>query len=280
MASTLISVSQLAAHLDDPDWRIFDVRHDLADPSWGRRAYEASHVPRALFVSLDEDLSAPQNGKNGRHPLPTPTQCAERLARFGVTQGKQIVAYDQGSGMFAARLWWMLRWLGLDRCAVLDGGWAQWQAAGLPTSAAKETPQPANFAPQPQDFTVTADAVLANLSAPTMTLIDARPAPRFRGENETLDLVGGHIPGALNRPFTENLNADGAFKTAAQLRTEFTALLKDAPPSQIVHQCGSGVTACHNALAMEIAGLSSLRLYPGSWSEWCSDPARPVARGV
>jgi thiosulfate/3-mercaptopyruvate sulfurtransferase len=286
MASTLISVPQLAAHLDDPDWLILDVRHDLADPSWGRRAYEESHIPRALFVSLDEDLSAPLNGKNGRHPLPTPTQSAERLARFGVTQGKQIVAYDQGSSMFAARLWWMLRWLGLDSCAVLDGGWAQWQAAGqtagLPTglsvSAAKETPQPAHFVPQPQDITVDADAVLANLSMQAMTLIDARPAPRFRGENETLDPVGGHIPGALNRPFTENLNADGTFKSAEQLRTEFAALLKDIPASRIVHQCGSGVTACHNALAMEIAGFSSLRLYPGSWSEWCSDPARPMAR--
>ncbi|MDR0247663.1 MAG: sulfurtransferase [Burkholderiales bacterium] len=279
MTSTLITVSQLVVHLDDPDWLILDVRHDLADPPWGRRTYEASHIPRALFVSLDEDLSALPNGRNGRHPLPQPTLCAERLARFGVTQGKQIVAYDQGPGAFAARFWWMLRWLGLNRCAVLDGGWAQWQAAGLPVSAAKETPQPANFVPQPQDITVDADAILANLSSQTMTLIDARPASRFRGENETLDPVGGHIPGALNRPFTDNLNTDGMFKPATQLRAEFALLLNDVPASRIVHQCGSGVTACHNALAMEIAGLSGSRLYPGSWSEWCSDPARPVARG-
>ncbi|MDR2244668.1 MAG: sulfurtransferase [Burkholderiales bacterium] len=279
MDSTLVTVPQLAAHLDDPDWLILDVRHDLADPSWGRRAYEEAHIPRALFVSLDDDLSAPPNGKNGRHPLPPPTPCAERLARLGVAQGKQIVAYDQGPGMFAARLWWMLRWRGLDSCAVLDGGWAQWQAAGLPVSAVMETPQPAHFVPQPQAITVDADAVLANLSSQTMTLIDARPASRFRGENETLDPVGGHIPGSLNRPFTENLSADGTFKTAAQLRAEFAALLKEIPASRIVHSCGSGVTACHNALAMEIAGFSSLRLYPGSWSEWCSDLVRPVERG-
>ncbi|MCL2309753.1 MAG: sulfurtransferase [Proteobacteria bacterium] len=279
MFSTLITVSQLAAHLDDPDWLIFDVRHDLANPSWGRRAYEEAHIPRALFVSLDSDLSAPPNGRNGRHPLPLPTLCAERLARLGVAPGKQIVAYDQGSGMFAARLWWMLRWLGHDGCAVLDGGWAQWQAAKQPISVAEETAHPANFALHLQDITVNADAVLANLSAPTMTLIDARAASRFRGENETIDPVGGHIPGALNRPFTENLNVDGTFKPAAQLRGEFAALLKDVSTSRVVHQCGSGVTACHNILAMEIAGLPGSRLYPGSWSEWCSDPARPVTLG-
>lgn len=279
MYTTLITVPQLAARLDDPDWLILDTRHDLADPSWGRRAYEEAHLPHALFVSLDDDLSAIPDGRNGRHPLPPPAQGAERLARLGVTQGKQIVAYDQGSGMFAARLWWMLRWLGLDRCAVLDGGWAQWQAAGQPVSAAAKTPRPANFVPQPRPLTVDAGAVLASLPSRTMTLIDARAASRFRGENETLDPVGGHIPGALNRPFTENLNADGTFKPAAQLRAEFAALLGDVPASRIVHQCGSGVTACHNALAMEIAGFPGARLYPGSWSEWCSDPARPVARG-
>ncbi|MDR0770260.1 MAG: sulfurtransferase [Burkholderiales bacterium] len=279
MYTTLITVSQCAAHLDDPDWLILDVRHDLADPPWGRRVYEEAHIPRALFVSLDDDLSALPNGKNGRHPLPPPAQCTERLAHLGVTPGKQIVAYDQGSGMFAARLWWMLRWLGLEDCAVLDGGWAQWQAAKQPVSAAQEKPCPAPFVPLPQNLTVDVGAVLASLSSPTMTLIDARPASRFRGENETLDPVGGHIPGALNRPFTENLNSDGTFKPPAQLRAEFTSLLNGTPASQIVHQCGSGVTACHNMLAMEIAGFPGSRLYPGSWSEWCSDPARPIARG-
>jgi thiosulfate/3-mercaptopyruvate sulfurtransferase len=279
MFATLVSVSQLVSHLDDPKWLVFDVRHDLADPLWGRRVYENAHIPRALFVSLDDDLSTPPNGKNGRHPLPSPAQCAERLARLGVAQGKQIVVYDQGSGMFAARLWWMLRWLGLDACAVLDGGWAQWQAAGQPVSATEEMSRPASFVPQPQDITVNADTVLANLASPTITLIDARAASRFRGENETLDPVGGHIPGALNRPFAENLNADGTFKPASQLRAEFVSLLKDVPASQVVHSCGSGVTACHNVLAMEIADLHGSRLYPGSWSEWCSDPTRPVARG-
>ncbi|MDR2173474.1 MAG: sulfurtransferase [Burkholderiales bacterium] len=279
MASTLITVPQLVAHLGDPNWLIFDARHDLADPSWGLRVYEETHIPRALFVSLDNDLSAPSNGTNGRHPLPPPAQCAERLARLGVMHGKQIVVYDQGAGMFAARLWWMLRWLGLDCCAVLDGGWKQWQAMGSPISAAKETPQPTHFVPQPKDITVDADVVLANLSLQTMTLIDARAASRFRGENETLDPVGGHIPGALNRPFTENLNDDGTFKSASQLRAEFAALLKEVPASQVVHTCGSGVTACHNILAMEIADFPGSRLYPGSWSEWCSDPARPIACG-
>ncbi|MCL2872507.1 MAG: sulfurtransferase [Betaproteobacteria bacterium] len=279
MASPLITAPQLAAHLDDPDWLILDVRHDLADPPWGRRVYEEGHLPRAQFVSLDEDLSVAPTGKNGRHPLPPPEQCAERLGRLGVAPGKQIVAYDQGSGMFAARLWWMLRWLGLDRCAVLDGGWAQWLAAKQPVSTDRDAPQPANFAPQVQNLTVNADTVLANLFSPTFTLIDARAASRYRGENETIDPVGGHIPGALNRPYTENLTAEGVFKSAAQLRAEFTALLNGMPAARIVHQCGSGVSACHNVLAMEITGLSGSRLYPGSWSEWCSDPTRPIAQG-
>ncbi|MDR2710392.1 MAG: sulfurtransferase [Burkholderiales bacterium] len=287
MFSTLISTSQLAAHLDDPDWLIFDVRHDLAAPPWGRRVYDESHIPHALFVSLDNDLSATPTGKNGRHPLPSPAQCAERLARFGVAQGKnpenapgkQIAAYDQGSGMFAARLWWVLRWLGFDRCAVLDGGWAQWLAEGQPVSTAQETPQPASFVPRPQDLTVDAGEVLANLSSPILTLIDARAASRYRGEEEPIDPVGGHIPGALNRPYTDNLSAGGTFKSAAQLRAEFNALLGDTPAARVVHQCGSGVTACHNVLAMEIAGLTGSHLYPGSWSEWCSDPARPMAKG-
>jgi thiosulfate/3-mercaptopyruvate sulfurtransferase len=276
--TTLVSVTELAAHLDNPDWLVLDCRHDLGDTEMGRRAYAQSHIPGARFLHLDEDLSGPKTGRNGRHPLPAPEQFCARLAALAMTHDKQVVAYDASGGFYAARLWWMLRWVGHHSAAVLDGGWDAWLKAGLPMTARTPAIKPGAFDGTPHDCAVDARFVLNQLEQPHIRVVDARSAERFRGENETLDPIGGHIPGALNRFFKHNLTADGCFKPAAALRQEFSALLGAVPSAQVVHQCGSGVTACHNLLAMEIAGLSGSKLYPGSWSEWCSDPQRPVAR--
>ena len=276
--TTLVSVTELAAHLDDSDWLVFDCRHDLGDTDMGRRAYAQSHIPGARFLHLDEDLSGSKTGKNGRHPLPAPEKFCARLAALAMTHDKQVVAYDAAGGCYAARLWWMLRWVGHTPVAVLDGGWDTWLAAGLPVSVKPPAPTPGAFSGIARDSAVDARYVLSQLEQPQVRVVDARSPERFRGENETLDPVGGHIPGALNRFFKKNLAADGRFKPATALRQEFSELLGAAPPARVVHQCGSGVTACHNLLAMEIAGLSGSKLYPGSWSEWCSDPQRPVAR--
>ncbi|MFN7087301.1 MAG: sulfurtransferase [Burkholderiales bacterium] len=279
--TTLVSIADLAANLDNPEWIVCDCRHDLADTEAGRRAYAQSHLPGARFVHLDEDLSGPKTGKNGRHPLPDPEVFAHRLGELGIDDGKQVVAYDASGGCYAARLWWMLRWVGHGRAAVLDGGWEAWRRAGQPVTAALPAIQPASFtAHVAAQLAVDAAYLMAHLHQARIRVLDARSTERFRGENETLDPVGGHIPGALNRFYKYNLDADGRFKSAAELREEFSDLLLDAQaPHAVVHQCGSGVTACHNLLAMEIAGLRGSRLYPGSWSEWCADPSRPVAKG-
>ena len=280
MFTTLISAAELAAYLDDGGWVVCDCRHDLADPSAGRRAYAESHIPGARFVHLDEDLSGPKTGKNGRHPLPDPQQFARRLGELGISNTSQVVAYDASGGPYAARLWWMLRWLGHDAAAVLDGGWNAWLAARH--SITKEVPliRAARFVPHIRtDAAIDAKMVAARLGQPGPLLVDARAPNRFRGENETLDPVAGHIPGAANRFFQLNLAANGCFKQAAALNQEFAGLLGDASPAGVAHYCGSGVTACHNLLAMEIAGLSGSRLYPGSWSEWVADRSRPVAVG-
>jgi thiosulfate/3-mercaptopyruvate sulfurtransferase len=276
--TTLVSVAELAKHLGDMNWVLCDCRHDLVDTGIGRRAYAQSHLPGAHFLHLDDDLSGPKSGANGRHPLPDPEKFRARLAALGMANDKQVVAYDASGGYYAARLWWMLRWVGHDRVAVLDGGWEAWLKSGLPVTAQVPGIKPGAFRGAAHDYPVDARFILAQLGQPHVRLIDARSPDRFRGESETLDPVGGHIPGAVNRFFKSNLAADGCFKPAADLKREFSALLDALPPTQVVHQCGSGVTACHNLLAMEIAGLHGSRLYPGSWSEWCSDPRRPVAR--
>ena len=278
--TTLVSCAELAGHLDDPSWRIIDCRHQLSDVDYGRRAYAAGHLPGAFFMHLDEDLSAPMDGRNGRHPLPDPQRLADRLGAVGVTPQTQVVVYDDAGGMVAVRLWWLLRWLGHERVALLDGGIGRWQAEGRPLSGDVPSATPARFAERVavRDWVVQADAVLANIAGGEFALIDARASDRFRGENETLDPVGGHIPGARNRFFRDNLDADGLFRPAEELRRDYLALLAGVAPEQVVMYCGSGVSACHNLLAMEIAGLPGARLYAGSWSEWCSDPARPVER--
>ena len=280
MFTTLISVADLAARRDDAGWVVCDCRHDLSDVEAGRRAYRESHIPGARFVHLDQDLSAPMTGRNGRHPLPDPERFAGRLGELGIGNGSQVVAYDASGGYYAARLWWMLRWLGHEAVAVLDGGWDAWLKAGMAVSASVPEARPARFVRLAALVrSVTAGEIASGLETGPGRLLDARSPDRYRGENETLDPVAGHIPGAINRFFKLNLEADGRFKPAAALRKEFTGLLAGDAPGDVTHYCGSGVTACHNLFAMEIAGLGGSRLYPGSWSEWISDRSRPVTIG-
>ena len=275
--AALVSVEDLAAH---PEWRVFDCRHDLKNTEYGRQAYVRGHIPGALFLHLDDDLSGAKTGANGRHPLPAIADFARRMSECGVDQTTQVVAYDNEGGIFASRLWWMLRWLGHDRVAVLDGGLAGWKRSKRSLDEVLPTVLPRVFVPRPQDMIVEVGPLLAGLPAQRSLILDARSPERFRGENETLDPVGGHIPGAVNRFYFDNLDDAGCFfKPAAELRTEFDAMLAGRPADEVVQQCGSGVTACHNLLAMELAGLSGSKLYPGSWSEWCADPSRPVATG-
>ena len=275
--TTLIDVATLAAHLNDADWLVVDVRHQLADVDYGERVYAEGHIPGAVFLHCDRDLSGGTTGSNGRHPLPSPARLAARLGEVGIGAATQVVVYDDAQGMIAGRLWCLLRWLGHERVALLDGGLQAWQAANQVLTTEVPLRQPADFVVKLGDSMVEADYVQAFMQTSRMHLIDARSPDRYRGENETIDPVGGHIPGAVNRFFRDNLQADGRFKPARELRNEWLAILAGTAPELVVHQCGSGVSACHNMLAMEIAGLSGSRLYAGSWSEWCADRSRPVA---
>jgi thiosulfate/3-mercaptopyruvate sulfurtransferase len=278
MFQTLISAADLQ-HLQTQGAAllVIDVSFDLANTAAGEAAYGQGHIPGAHYLHLDRDLSAAKTGGNGRHPLPDAQAFAQLVADLGLTPDTQVIAYDAQGGMYAARLWWMLRWLGHANAAVLDGGLQAW--TGPLTEALTARPVPSSLQPgAPLARSLTADDVQQQLGK--IRLIDARAQERFRGEAEPLDKQAGHIPGASNRLFKNNLAADGVhFKPAAQLRAEFEAMLAPFESEKVVHQCGSGVTACHNLLAMEHAGLTGSALYPGSWSEWSSDPSRPVAKG-
>jgi thiosulfate/3-mercaptopyruvate sulfurtransferase len=274
----LVTPQELARHLDDAQWVVFDTRHDLIDPAKGRAAYAAGHIPGAYFLHVDHDLAGPRTGTNGRHPLPDVRQFAARMNERGVTPESQVVVYDDMGGNFAVRLWWMLRWLGHERVALLDGGYPRWVKEGLPVATDVPHARRGAFVPRPRlGATVDAPFVERFRENPAVRLLDARAAERFKGLQEPIDPVAGHVPGAVNRFWQKNLQADGTFKSPQALREEFTAALGDASPEHAVHMCGSGVTACHNIFAMELAGLPGGRLYPGSWSEWCADPARPVS---
>jgi thiosulfate/3-mercaptopyruvate sulfurtransferase len=281
-ASPLISADDLHALLRSATAPVvLDCSFDLVDANAGRRTFEAGHIPGARYVHLDEDLSGPKTGRNGRHPLPQPEVFAQRLRGLGIDDGTLVVACDGAGGMMAARLWWMLRWVGHGEAALLDGGLGAWKARGLPLEAGPAAPcTPGRLSLRPPlAATADRDSLLVNLQASTRLVVDARSPDRFRGENETLDPVGGRIPGAVNRFFKDNLQPDGRFKPAAQLRAEFEALTGGRDPASLVMQCGSGVTACHNLLALELAGLPGAALYAGSWSEWSAWPGAPVATG-
>ena len=279
-SGTLVTVEQLRSHLEDPGWCVLDVRHDLMDVTAGRRAYDAGHIPGAAFASTDDDLSGAKTGRNGRHPLPGRENLVQTFRRWGVDDDTQIVAYDAQGGNFAVRLWWLARWLGHARVAVLDGGWPVWLARTGLSSTERPTRMPGHFTVRPSLMPlVEVDDIVRNLESRERLVLDARTPERYRGEQEPIDPVAGHIPGARNRPWQRNLNPDQTFKSPQSLRQEFEAALGSRAPGQVAHQCGSGVTACHNLLAMELAGLPGSALYAGSWSEWIADAARPVAVG-
>ncbi len=280
MHTTLIDPATLAAHLEDSDWAVIDCRYDLADEAKGAQQYRQGHIPGARYAHLGHDLAGTKTGTNGRHPLAAPEEICARLSALGIARGTQVVAYDADTSMYAVRLWWMLRWLGHDAVAVLDGGLARWSAEGYPVRADEETWAPAVFEGTPREgWRLTADDVLARIDDPSLVLVDARSPERYRGENETIDPIGGHIPGARNRYYLDNLAPDRTFKPPDVLRAEWTAALEGRNPEDAVMYCGSGVTACHNLLALEHAGLGGARIFPGSWSEWCADPSRPVETG-
>lgn len=278
--TTLVSAKELAQHLDDPDWIVFDCRFTLTDPEAGHRAYLHGHIPGARYAHLDDDLSSPITPTSGRHPLPSPQLLSEKLGLWGVDNTRQVVVYDDSFGSMAVRMWWLLRWLGHDAVALLDGGIPMWMRQKLPVTTDLPEIIPTQFIPRLQN-SMWADVAEVDQARQDRNrlIIDARPEDRFSGEREPLDKVAGHIPGSINWTFEENIDFDGTYLPAEELRTAYLDLLHDIPPEQAIHSCGSGVTACHNILAMEIAGLPGGKLYPGSWSEWITDTSRPVATG-
>jgi len=278
----LIEPAHLAARLAVPETRsvVFDCRHDLSRAQWGREEFAAAHIPGAVFAHLEQNLSGPVTPHSGRHPLPDPAVLAAFLGAAGVDTDTDVVVYDQDKSPYAARLWWLLRWLGHERVAVLNGGLAAWRAAGLPlqNALAPRSARPFRVRPALVQAVSTAD-VQRDLEGGRVLLLDARSADRFAGQNESIDPVAGHVPGARNQPFTLNLDASGRLRANAALTALWRGTLGDTPPTQVIAMCGSGVTACHNLLAMELAGLPGARLYAGSFSEWIRDPARQVATG-
>ena len=289
MHTTLITAKALHKSIQEDSANqplIVDCSFDLASVDTGLEQYRLAHIPGAIYAHLDHDLSNknhPMGARAGRHPLPEREVFASWLASTGLAPGQQVVVYDRQGAHYCGRLWWMLKWCGHEAVAVLDGGFGAWQAAGYPVETGESeatSPHPDHPFNAAATLATTAEArsVLSQLGAPSQTVIDARGAPRFRGEVEPLDPVAGHIPGALNRPFTDNFQPDGRFKPAAQLREEFERLLEGKDPAGVVHHCGSGVTATPNILAMELAGLGRTALFPGSWSEWSNTPGLPIAR--
>lgn len=277
MYTTLITAPELNTLIKNGNVQILDCRFSLADADYGQRVYSEAHLPGACFMHLDNDLSSPITPESGRHPMPDVDKLADKLRSYGLNSDQQVVVYDDCGGAMAARTWWLLRWLGHDAVAVLNGGYPHWVEAGLEVTQAMPQTEHGDFAVNLRDeMNVSVDEVLKSLDDQTITLVDARGAERYRGEQEPIDPVAGHIPGALNRPLTDNLE-NGLFKPAAQLQAEWQQLLGSAGPQEIVHYCGSGVTACHNQLAMMVAGITGTRIYAGSWSEWIREPKRPIA---
>ncbi len=277
--TTLISTDTLASHLDG-SWVVVDCRYDLRDERWGREQYRSAHIPGAVYASLSHDLAGPVGGGTGRHPLPSSAAMEATFGRLGIGGGVQVVTYDQDAGLFASRLWWMLRYMGHDAAAVVDGGWAKWVREGRPVREGEETRKAATFTGRPrEELVLGVKDVEARLGDPSVLLVDARGPERFEGKSEPLDRTPGHIPGAVNHFYKGNVTDEGVMLPPDRLRQQFDALLGKRSPDQGVMYCGSGVSACQNLLAMEHAGLNGTKLYPGSWSEWSSDPERPVETG-
>ena len=278
MHKTLVTPATLAQHVNDPSWVVVDCRFDLTDPGKGEALYRAGHIPGARYAHLDRHLSGPKTGTNGRHPLPETDVLCASLGSLGIAPHTQVVAYDADSSMFAGRLWWLLRWMGHDAVAVLDGGLARWQREGHHVRGGVESSTAATFRGSPRpSWRLTVDEVASGLGTEPRLLVDARTPERYRGIGETLDKVGGHIPGAANYFFQQNLTDDKTFKSPETLKAQWAPILQGRDPKDVVVYCGSGVTACHNLLALEHAGVHGVKIFPGSWSEWSSDPARPVA---
>ena len=279
MYKTLVDCHTLALHTHDPQWVVVDCRFSLSTPTAGRQAYEAGHIERARYAHLNDDLSAPITAQSGRHPLPNPQRLAAKLGEWGIDNSKQVIAYDDSFGAMAARLWWLLRWLGHDAVALLDGGLPRWQREGRVLSKEPPVVTSAVFTPHVRDHMwVDANTVAQAVKNKDWLVMDARAEERFNGEIEKMDTVAGHIPGAINLPFEDNLHVSGRFSSEQELRELYKGQIENVAPAQVIQMCGSGVTACHNILAMEHAGLPGAKLYAGSWSEWIRDPARPVAR--
>lgn len=279
-ASPLISAAELAARLDDPRWRIIDCRFDLKQPEVGEAVYREGHIPGALYAHLERDLSGPVTQASGRHPLPDPQQLRETLSAWGVDRDTRVICYDAQANAYAARLWWLLRWLGHERVAVLDGGLRAWRSCDYPLDAAPPRVSPRLFTGTPRaDMAVTTQELVARIENKRLCLIDARTPERFAGEKEPIDAVAGHIPGARNLPYQTNLDSGDCYLPPEALKKMYARLLDEYSPEQCVVMCGSGVTACHSLLALELAGMSGAKLYAGSWSEWIRDPQRKVAVG-
>lgn len=278
--TTLVSTEELASHLDNPDWVVIDCRFTLTDTDTGMRSYTEGHIPGARYAHLDNDLSSPVSEETGRHPLPDPTVLAEKFGAWGINTDKQVVVYDDTFGAMAVRMWWLLKWMGHDNAALLDGVYPKWLRENRPISKEQHNVVPVIFEPNIRhELVVNADKVQQQLDDNSCILIDARSEERFSGEIEPLDKVAGHIPGAVNRPYDDNLAISGELMSADELLEEYGDALKGKNSKDVIHMCGSGVTACHNVLAMEAAGMAGSRLYVGSWSEWITDTSRAIATG-
>lgn len=278
--TTLVSTDELAGHLDDPDWVIIDCRFTLTDKDAGHRAYLKGHIPGAQYAHLDDDLASPVTETTGRHPLPAVEQLSAKLGQWGIDGSKQVVVYDDTFGAMAVRLWWLLKWLGHDAVALLNGAYPKWVREHRPLSSEHHETTATTFVARVRnELVVSAEELQARLADKHCVLIDARAEERFSGEVEPLDKVAGHIPGAVNRPYDDNLAISGELMSAEELQEEYHELLSEHAAKEVIHMCGSGVTACHNVLAMEAAGMTGSRLFVGSWSEWISDPSRPIVTG-
>ena len=280
MYTTLVSTAELAQHLDDPNWVVFDCRFVLTDTEHGRQLYADEHIPGARYAHMDDDLSSPITATSGRHPLPDAATLAHKLGRWGVDADKQVVVYDDSFGSMAVRMWWLLRWLGHDKVALLDGVFPKWKREGRPLTSEAPTITPTEFNMNLCDeMWVDSETVQDTVQNKDYVLIDSRAEERYLAQDEPFDKVAGHIPGAINWPFDENLDISGEYMSPQEIQNMYQDLLKDVSPEHTVLMCGSGVTACHTILAMEHAGLKGAKLYAGSWSEWITDPKRPIATG-